>query len=77
MVSCNGIEDEITLRFSVAGHTKNRFDAAFGLVKRRLKQFDAFGPSEMMRVLNGSSVSNKAINATVDWVNWKKLLKRL
>lgn len=30
--------EQITLRFLASGHTQNRFDGAFGLAKRRLRQ---------------------------------------
>lgn len=33
-----GLEEHISLNFLVAGHKKNRCDAAFGFVKRKLKQ---------------------------------------
>ncbi|PXF45203.1 hypothetical protein BWQ96_05033 [Gracilariopsis chorda] len=74
---CMKYEDEITLRFLLAGHTKNRCDAAFGLVKRRLKKFDVFSPGDMMKILEESSTSNKAVNAKdVSWFNWKELLRQ-
>ena len=74
---CMDFETRIVLRFLVAGHTKNRCDAAFGLVKRRLKQFDVFCPRDMMKVISESSKSNEVVcSRDVLWFNWKLLLSR-
>lgn len=70
-----GYEDYINLYFLVAGHTKNRCDAAFGLVKRKLKQRNVVCAREMMRVIQESSTSNQVVCSTcVRWFDWKRLL---
>lgn len=43
-------ETEILLGFLIASHTKNRCSAAFGIVKRRLKQCNVFGTTNMMQM---------------------------
>ncbi|PXF44968.1 hypothetical protein BWQ96_05268 [Gracilariopsis chorda] len=74
---CMDYESKITLWFLVAGHTKNRCDAAFGLVNQRLKQFNVFSPRNMMKVIDESSVSNSFVCATdVEWIDWTRVLKR-
>lgn len=68
---------KISLCFLVAGHTKNRADAGFGLVKRKLKQNDVIVPAEMMKTIETSSVNNTCVcGSDVNWFNWKYILER-
>jgi len=70
-----GYEDYINLYFLVAGHTKNRCDAAFGFVERKLKQRNVVCAREMMKVIQESSNSNQVVCSTgVSWFDWKRLL---
>lgn len=67
-----GLDDEVTLFFLVAGHTKNVCDGAFGQVKRRLAHQDAITPAEMMHVIDNSSTTTSIIpSAAVLWFQWK------
>ena len=56
--------DSVDLRYIVEGHTKNRCDAAFGLIKRNLLQRNDEYPAEMRQTINSSSVSTDVVNAT-------------
>lgn len=70
-------ESNITLRFLVAGHTKNACDAAFGHVKRRLKHTNVLSPKDMMAVIEQSAFSNKVVpSKSVCWIDWKSLLSQ-
>jgi len=70
-----GLEKSITLYFLVAGHTKNRCDGAFGLVKRKLKTVNVDCPAQMMKVIQESSKSNEVIcGSSVKWTDWKAML---
>lgn len=71
-----GMEDDIKLHFLVAGHTKNRCDGAFGLVKRELKRRNVNTPRDMVEVVKDSSASNRAIlSGQVRWMGWKSFLE--
>ena len=71
-----GLEDDITLFFLIAGHTKNRCDGAFGFVKRELKRRDALTAKDMISVVSDSSDTNCAVlSADVSWMQWKSFLK--
>ena len=60
-----------------AGHTKNRFDGAFGFVKRKFRQRDVLTPRKMVDCVNDSSVSNIARTSDFTvWRNWKKFLSK-
>ncbi|PXF44639.1 hypothetical protein BWQ96_05581 [Gracilariopsis chorda] len=55
----------------------NRCDAAFGLVKQRLKQFNVFSPRNIKKVIDKSFVSNSVFCATdIEWIDWKLNLRR-
>ena len=72
-----GLENEITLYFLVAGHTKNVCDGAFGHIKRTLLTFDVRSPAEMMAVIEKSSHSTTCVpSCHVYWRNWKELLEQ-
>lgn len=71
------LEDEITLNFLVAGHTKNRCDGAFGFVKRRLKTHNVVTSRQMMRVVSESSSTNHVVcSVDVRWLSWKGMLEK-
>lgn len=71
-----GLNETIELYFLVAGHTKNRADAGFGLVKRKLKQYNAIVPADMMKVIEISSESNTCVcGSDVIWYDWKRILE--
>lgn len=72
-----GLEREVVLNFLVAGHTKNRCDAAFGLVKRSFKQQDVLDPKSMIALIDRSSHSNTSVCATdLEWVDGKSFLSK-
>ena len=65
----------MNLRFLISGHTKNRCDGAFGLVKRKLKQRNVNVPADMMEVIETSAYNNTAVlGSDVVWYNWKMIL---
>ena len=71
----DGINETISLNFLISGHTKNRCDGSFGLVKRKLRQRNAIVPSDMKKVIDDSSTNNSAVcGSDVLWYNWKLLL---
>lgn len=70
-----GLEDEIVLQFLIAGHTKNRCDGSFGLVKRQWKELNMVTISETMQVISKSSEINRIVCSTqVKWINFKDIL---
>lgn len=71
------VEEEVTLYFLVAGHTKNRCDGAFGFFKRQLKHTNVHDPAGMMIVVDVSFSTNRVVCSTnVRWANCKLLLER-
>lgn len=65
----------VVVRFLITGHTRNRCDSAFGMVKQRLKSRDVNFPSGMMACMDDSSASAVIIGTSdVQWVEWKALL---
>lgn len=58
-----GFEDDITLLFLIACHTKNRCDRAFGFVERQLKRWNAVSLKDMRSVVAESSDTNYAISS--------------
>lgn len=71
-----GLNEDVSLDFMVAGHTKNVVDGAFGHVKRKLKRREARTPREMMDIVEMSSTSSHCIpGSTVNWILWKDYLE--
>ena len=70
-----GLDDDISLYFLVAGHTKNVCDGAFRHVKRKLRKTNVVTPADMMRVIEGSASTTKCIpSRDVHWRELKKFL---
>lgn len=59
--ACLGLNQTITLRFLVVGHTKNFADAAFGLVKQRMRRQEVVTPAHLAKVVDDSAVSSECI----------------
>ena len=75
LVIC-GVTDSIFMRFLIPGHTKNRVDGAFGLVKRKLKRSNVLVPSDMMTIIEDSADTNNVIcGSDVLWYSWQKILE--
>lgn len=73
-----GLNEEVSLYFMVAGHTKNIVDGAFGHIKRHLKSNEARCPSEMMSLIETSSSSTVCVpSARIGWILWKDFLDKL
>lgn len=71
-----GYDDEISLHFLVAGHTKNVVDGAFGSFKRKVRNMKVVHPADAMYALKNSSESTIPVLASaVRWTSWKKLLR--
>lgn len=70
-------EDGINIYFLITGHTKNRCDGTFGLVKRELKRRNAITPGDRVEVVQNSSTSNKVVLPDeVGWTTWKPFLEK-
>lgn len=73
--SSNGVSKQITLYFLVAGKTKNIFDVAFVLAKRKLRTVYMDHPKEMMRFIEESSQFNLVIcRSLIKWGGYKPFL---
>lgn len=67
----------VTLRFLIPGHTKNRCDGAFGLIKKTIKHRDIECPADMFTAIRDSSRKTMALEATsVMWRDWKTFLEQ-
>lgn len=67
----------VKLRVLIPGNTKNRCDATFGLVKKRLKTLDIDFPTDMMSLLGAFSRISSVVEAeSVGWTDWKALMKQ-
>lgn len=65
----------ISLRFLIAGHTKNFCDACFGLCKRSLRGKDIFTPHDVIAAYKESGRCNLvATPRGVTFYDWKKFL---
>lgn len=68
----DNLEREVTLFFMIPGHTKNRFDGAFGFCKRKTKQFNVVTPRDLVNVVQESSETNRAqLFSEVECIEWK------
>jgi len=65
--------ERIEINFGIAGHTKNFCDAAFGLVKRKLKTTEAVTPAGVWEavVLSTKSSNIPKCGSDVRWLNVK------
>lgn len=62
-----------TLRFLIPGHTKNRCDSAFGLVKREVKRHNIDCPADMFQAISNCSRTTSVVEpCDVQWRNWKE-----
>eukprot|EP00171_Calliarthron_tuberculosum_P022537 IDg22537t1 len=65
----------VTLRFLIPGHTKNRCDGAFGLIKKTVKHRNINCPADMYAAIDDSSHKTTVVEATcVLWRDWKRFL---
>ena len=72
-----GLEDEITLHFLIAGHTKTNCDGSFGHIKRKLKSMDVRAPFHMFEAIRQSAKSNMEVPPTaVKWIDWKTMVSQ-
>ncbi|EGD75727.1 hypothetical protein PTSG_07843 [Salpingoeca rosetta] len=55
---------EIILHFMIPGHTKAANDAHFGVFKHAFKNKDVYNPRQFMEVIDGSSRTNSAVDAS-------------
>jgi hypothetical protein len=68
--------EEISLRFLVAGHTKNFCDACFGLLKRSIKDKQVLTPTDCIEKFKQSSSCNTVADVrAVTWYDWKSFLQ--
>jgi hypothetical protein len=69
--------EEISLRFLVAGHTKNFCDACFGLLNRSIKDKQVLTPTDCIENFKHSSSCNTVADArAVTWYDWKSFLEQ-
>lgn len=71
-----GLNEEISLDFMVAGHSKNVVDGAFRHVNQILKSKDTQNPRERMYIVEMSTVSSQFIaGPLVNWILWRDYLE--